>query len=354
MKIVCDDKIPYIQGPLQELADTLVVKPGKDITPEDVRDANIIVVRTRTRCDASLLQGSDVRLVVTATIGYDHLDIRWMEEHGISWANCPGCNATSVGQYVRNSLLALRQDRGLDLTNCTLGVVGVGHVGRAVLDAVGSLGLRSVMVNDPPREAAGDVAPVEGGWSTLEQICQQADILTFHTPLTEAGPWPTYHLMDDHLLQQFADNHRDTSCVLINAARGGVVDEQALLRVLETCQGMEAVVDTWEHEPQVNRPLLQRAYLATPHIAGYSADGKANATRMTLKHICRAMGREMTFEVKPPALPADCRFSSEPSERALQLYDPRADSRLLKAKPAEFEWQRGHYPLRREFVEMVK
>lgn len=354
MKIVCDDKIPFIQGPLRELADELLVLPGKDIGPADVADADILIVRTRTRCDATLLHNSRVRLVVTATIGYDHLDTQWLEKNGIEWANCPGCNATSVGQYVRNSLLALKQDKNLDLARCTLGIVGLGHVGTAVLESVGSLGLRNLILNDPPRQVAGDVAPAGLEWTSLQRLCQEADIITLHTPLTTDGQWPTFHLVDEPLLKTFVGTHRHSPCVLINAARGGVVDEKALLMAMDEHPGLEVVVDTWEQEPHVNDVLLQRAFIATPHIAGYSADGKANATRMVLSHICRMMGRDMNFNVCPPALPADFIPSNDLEEKALQLYDPREDSLRLKASPTDFEWLRGSYPLRREFVDVVE
>lgn len=352
MKIVCDDKIPYIREALCALADEVVMKPGRDIGPDDVRDADILVVRTRTRCDERLLSGSRVRLVLTATIGFDHLDTRWMEAHGIRWANCPGCNASSVGQYVRSALLQLARRRGLPLGRLTLGIVGVGHVGTAVLEAVttasgGALRLGRILLCDPPREAAGDVAPQGLGWSSLERLCLEADILTFHTPLTREGRWPTWHLAGESFFDALPQNR---SVVVINAARGGVVDEAALLRAMDEGRVGEAVVDTWENEPDINPALLRRAFIGTPHIAGYSADGKANATRMVVQHICRYLGRPMTFDIQAPPLPADFRPIADPAELALQLYDPCTDSSALKAAPAAFEHLRGHYPLRREFV----
>ncbi len=347
MKIVCDDKIPYIEPALHELADEVVMKPGKDITADDVRDAHILVVRTRTRCDEHLLSGSKVFLVATATIGYDHLDTEWIEKHGIAWANCPGCNATSVGQYVKCSLLQLKRQRGVDLQASTLGIVGVGHVGSAVLEAVKPLGLKNILLNDPPKEAAGKPAPEGYEWSPLSRIQAEADIITFHTPLTHTEPYPTLHLADDAFFQALRPS---PGRIIINAARGGVVDEAALLQAMNEGTVREAVIDTWEGEPHVNNELLQRAFIATPHIAGYSADGKANATRKTLQHICMMLLRPMTFEIHPPALPADFRPSSDPEELALQLYDPLADTLRLRTNPEAFEQLRGSYPLRREFV----
>ena len=350
MKIVADDKIPYIEPCLRALTDDVVMKPGQDITADDVRNAHILVVRTRTRCDASLLSGSSVFLVATATIGYDHLDTRWLEEHGIAWANCPGCNASSVGQYVNSSLLQLQRQRGVDLKGCTLGIVGVGHVGTAVLRSVtegipgAPLGLRKILLCDPPRQQAGDTPPEGYEWCSLERIREEADIITLHTPLTREGDNATWHLLDDAFFEGLHGR------ILINAARGGIVDEQALLRAMSGGAVSEAVIDTWENEPHINEELLRRAFIATPHIAGYSADGKANATRMTLRHICRFFFRPMDFDIQPPSLPADFHPSEVAEERALQLYDPCRDSERLKASPETFEWQRGHYPLRREMA----
>ena len=351
MKIVCDDKIPYIEAALHELADEVVMKPGKDITPDDVRDAHILVVRTRTRCDERLLGGSRVFLVVTATIGYDHLDTHWLETHAIAWANCPGCNAGSVGQYVKCSLLQLKRQRGVNLRGSVLGIVGVGHVGSAVLEAVRPLGLKGILLNDPPRQASGQPAPEGMEWSTLERLEREADIFTFHTPLTAEAPYPTLHLAGADFFRQLEQR---PGRIIINAARGGVVDEQALLHAMDEGVVREAAIDTWEGEPTINRELLQRAFIATPHVAGYSADGKANATRQTLRHICTMLLRPMTFEVHPPALPADFRPSPDAEELALQLYDPLADTLRLRTSPDAFERLRGSYPLRREFVEKAK
>ena len=342
MKIVVDDKIPYIQPALHELADEVVLKAGSEIGPADVRDATILLVRTRTRCNRQLLEGSSVRLVVTATIGYDHLDTAWLDAAGIEWSNCPGCNATSVAQYVRNSLLVLQRERGLQLHGATVGIVGVGHVGTAVAQTLSAIG-RRLLLNDPLREADGMAAPDGLAWSTLSCLQAEADIITFHTPLTTAGSHPTLHMADAAF---FGALQRKP--VIINAARGGVVDEAALLQAMDEGRVSNAVIDTWEGEPAINSQLLRRAIIATPHIAGYSADGKANATRMTLERVCRFLGKSMVFTVEVPALTAARPWSSDPVERALQLYDPRTDSENLKKEPEKFEWWRGHYPLRRE------
>lgn len=342
MKIVVDDKIPYIQPALHQLAEEVVAKAGCAITSDDVRNADILIVRTRTRCDRALLSGSRVRLVVTATIGYDHLDTDYLRTAGIAWTNCPGCNATSVAQYVMNSLLVLQQQQDLDLSRATLGIIGVGHVGTAVLEAARRWGINNILLNDPPREAAGDAAPEGFSWSSLERIQAEADILTLHTPLTTVTPYPTHHLVDDKFF-----NALRRKPLLINAARGGIVNESALLAAMDTGRIRTAIIDTWEGEPDVNRRLLERAFIATPHIAGYSADGKANATRMALTAVCRFLGREMTFDIQPPKL--ERQFdSTDDITRALKLYNPLEDSQRLKEHPEQFESLRGHYPLRRE------
>ena len=343
MKIVVDDKIPYIQPALHQLAEEVVAKAGCAITSDDVRDADILIVRTRTRCDRALLSGSRVRLVVTATIGYDHLDTDYLRTAGIAWTNCPGCNATSVAQYVMNSLLVLQQQQDLDLSRATLGIIGVGHVGTAVLEAARRWGINNILLNDPPREAAGDAAPEGFSWSSLERIQAEADILTLHTPLTTVTPYPTHHLVDDKFF-----NALRRKPVLINAARGGIVNENALLAAMDAGRIRTAIIDTWEGEPDVNRRLLEHAFIATPHIAGYSADGKANATRMALTAVCRFLGREMTFDIQPPKLERQFDSTDDDITRALKLYNPLEDSQRLKEHPEQFESLRGHYPLRRE------
>lgn len=347
MKIVIDDKIPYMRGRAEQLADDVVYLPGKAISRDDVRDADALIVRTRTRCDAALLDGSRVRLVVTATIGYDHLDTAWLDRAGIRWANCPGCNASSVRQYVHNALLvcALREihaqstDEAAERTawaafRCahpTVGVVGVGHVGKLVADDLERLGFR-VLRCDPPL----------GLPATMQQLAEECDILTFHPNLTTAGQFPSFHLADAAFFGRLRRRP-----LLLNSSRGEVVDNEALVRALDEGQVGAAIVDTWEHEPHIHPGLLRRCLLATPHIAGYSADGKATATRMALQTLFRFLHRPFTLAVEPPALPAGYAYGTATSG-ALRLYDPRVDSEKLKAHPDQFEQLRGDYPLRRE------
>ena len=314
---------------------TVSYLPGAAISQADVADADVLIVRTRTRCDRALLEGSRVRFVATATIGYDHIDTDYLAEAGIAWANCPGCNASSVGQYVATSLLRLAEAGYVRLDGCCVGIVGVGHVGTAVDRAVQALRCQTLLC-DPPRAAAEG----PGGFVSMEEVYERADVITYHVPLVRDGHWPTCHMADFQRMKRRP--------VLINAARGEVVDNMALLAALDSGQVRAAVVDTWEGEPAISLPLLRRVFIGTPHIAGYSADGKATATRMALEAVARHFGFDIRFDIQPPALPADIVPAADPFVRMLQLYDPLTDTARLKAEPGRFEYLRGHYPLRRE------
>lgn len=341
MKVIVDDKIPFIREAIEKIADEVVYRKGSEISATDVADADALVIRTRTRCDRNLLEGSNVKYIATATIGFDHLDIEYLKEKGIIWQNCPGCNANSVGQYVHSCLILLSQAGKIDLKHCTLGIVGAGHVGKAVGKAVSTLGVK-VLYNDPPLEET-DTSDLS--FSTLEQLQQECDLISFHTPLIRNGKYPTYHLADRKFL-----NGLKKGCILINTSRGPVVDNEALLEALQKKQIQDAIIDTWENEPRINRQLLQQVFLGTPHIAGYSADGKANATRMALEGLCHFFHRPFTYKIEPPELPVSRRPDPQtsPAEQALKLYNPQTDSILLKTHPEQFEEQRGNYPLRRE------
>lgn len=331
MRIVIDDKIPYIREAIALLTDDAVYMDGASITAADVKRADALLVRTRTRCDERLLAGSSVRFVATATIGYDHLDTAWLDRAGIGWTNCPGCNAASVAQYVRSTLILLCCRYGLVPQETTLGVVGCGHVGSHVVRVGEEMGFR-LLVCDPPVGAEGSVP--------LSEIERRADIITFHVPLTKDGPYATWHIADDDFF-----NRLTRRPFIINSSRGAVVDNTALLAALLDGRIRQAVVDTWEGEPAINRDLLDAVFIGTPHIAGYSADGKVNADNMSIAAICRHFGLTPPPPILPPPLPEDFVYTGDP----LQLYNPMDDSRRLKAEPERFEWLRGHYPVRREF-----
>lgn len=323
MKVIVDHKIPYIKEAISKIADEVVFLPGDAFTKEEVKDADALIVRTRTRCNRELLEDTKVKFIATATIGYDHIDTEYCREAGIVWTNCPGCNAGSVEQYIHAVLLLLKEKKGLDLQKAVLGIVGVGHVGSRVKRMAESLGMK-VLLNDPPRADRG-----EEGFVDLQTIIRECDVITFHTPLNREGKYVTYHLVNEDFLFSL-----ERTPFIINASRGEVVDTASMLAALAAGKVRDAIIDTWEYEPNISKELMEVAYLATPHIAGYSADGKANATRMSLEALCKYFGVEAEFSIVPPEGPQD--------------YDPIRDSDWLKAAPGKFEWFRGNYPVRRE------
>lgn len=338
MKIIIDDKIPYIRESVAALGADAVYKKGSEIGPADVRDADALIVRTRTRCDEALLGGSSVSFVATATIGFDHIDAGYMRRAGIEWMSCPGCNASSVAQYVRSVLLLMRYRLGAALGSMTLGIVGCGHVGTKVAAAARGLGMR-ILVCDPPRQERG-----EGDeFVSLDTVARECDVITFHVPLTKDGPHPTYHLAGRGFFDSLVRRP-----VVINTSRGAVADNGALLDAIIYNKVSRAVVDTWENEPLISRALLGRVWIGTPHIAGYSADGKVNADNMVIDGLCRHFGLRRPPLIVPPALPADFTPEADIDDPCLRLYNPEKDSAALKAAPGRFEELRGNYRLRRE------
>ena len=363
MKIVCDNKIPFLRGVLEPYAEVLYL-PGPETTPEAVRDADALITRTRTNCGAALLAGSSVKVIASATIGYDHIDTAWCAEHGIVWRNAPGCNSGSVKQYVAAVLCTLARRHGLRLAGMTLGIVGVGNVGSKVAEAAALLGMR-VLLCDPPR------ARREGGeaFVSLEEVIAGSDIVTLHVPLSREGEDATWHLFDAKRLASMRPDQ-----FLINSSRGPVVDNAALKAALREKRLRGAVLDVWEGEPEPDRELLGLLDVATPHIAGYSADGKANGTAASVRTVAEVLGLPLT-DWRPAAIPAPVQplcFTLNAagksrqeilSEALLHTYDPLADDRALRACPAVmagpdrpspvirgdcFEQLRGDYPVRRE------
>lgn len=349
MKIVIDDRIPFIRGAFEPFAE-VVYLPGAKTTAEDVKDADAVITRTRTKCDASLLEGSSVKMIATATIGYDHIDTEWCEGHGIEWTNAPGCNSWSVKQYISAVLVTLAGNHSLDLSRITLGVVGVGNVGSKVAEAAGALGCR-VLLNDPPR--AEKEGP--GGFVDLDTVIRESDIITLHVPLSPQGsPHGTWHLFDAARIAALRPGQ-----MLINSSRGPVVDNVALRKALEDKKIRAAVLDVWENEPDIDRTLMNLLDIATPHIAGYSADGKANGTTMSVNAVAAKLGLPLTgwkaTGIPHPAqaleftLDADGKSRQEAlTEAILYTYPVTQDSERLLKDPDGFERQRGEYPVRRE------
>lgn len=337
MKVIVDNKIPYIREALASLADEVIYLPGNAFTSDIVRDADALITRTRTQCNRELLFGSKVKFIGTATIGFDHIDTAYCKEAGIIWSNCPGCNAGGVEQYIHSVLLLLQSEKGLSLKDSCIGIVGVGHVGSRIKQLAERIGMK-VLLNDPPRAAHG-----EKGFTDLQTLAQYCDVISFHTPLVRQGEFPTFHLADYDF---FTSLKRQP--YIINTSRGEVVDETALCYALNHGYIRDAVIDVWEHEPFINIELLNRIFIGTPHIAGYSADGKANATRMTLEAFCKFFRKEINFKIILPEMP-HMPFDSNENIRQIQIYDPRFDCQVLRRYPERFEQLRGDYQLRREY-----
>jgi erythronate-4-phosphate dehydrogenase len=349
LKIVADDKIPFLRGVLEPYAD-MVYLPGAKITRADVKNADALFTRTRTQCNAELLDGSRVRLIATATIGYDHIDTSWCEAAGIHWVNAPGCNSSSVQQYITTVLVMLAKRQGFRLQDTTLGIIGAGNVGRKVAGAASALGMR-ILLNDPPR---ADLECPEA-FMPLDELLAKSDIVTCHTPLAIDAPYPTYHLASE----AFFDRMK-TGAVFINSSRGAVVDSVALRRAAES-KLSAFVLDVWENEPDIDPCLLRDAFIATPHIAGYSADGKANGTAACIHALCSFFGLEILPEWYPktiPLSPFSPSFAIDGRDKTVEAvfyeavthtYPLEEDSRQLKESPSTFEAQRGKYWTRREF-----
>lgn len=338
MKVIVDNKIPFIKEAIEKIADQVVYASGKDFTPALVKDADALIIRTRTHCDRHLLEGSKVRFIATATIGFDHIDTEYCREAGITWTNAPGCNSASVAQYLQSSLLLLELLKGKKLSEMTIGIIGVGNVGSKVAQVAHELGMK-VLQNDLPRQdKEGDSA-----FSSLQVLAENCDVLTFHVPLYKEGRYKTFHLADTAFFQSLR------RCpIIVNTSRGEVIETQALLEALENATVSDAIIDVWENEPDINLSLLNKVFLGTPHIAGYSADGKANATRMSLDALCRFFHIEADYRITPPQPENPVINARTATEAYLQMYDPRKDSEALKNHPEQFENLRGDYPLRRE------
>lgn len=333
LKIIVEQNVPFM-GVLKPHA-RVEFLAAEDITPSAVADADALIVRTRTRCDSALLENSRVSFIGTATIGLDHVDTAWCESRGIRVANAPGCNAPAVAQYVFSSLIHLVNR---PMRQYTMGIVGVGHVGSIVERWARALEM-PVMLCDPPRQRA------EGGdcWCSLADIARGADIVTFHTPLTYGGDDATYHLAGPEF---FGSLRR--APIIINSARGPVTDTGAWIEALDAGVAGAAVVDCWEGEPDISLDLLYRADIATPHIAGYSRQGKIRASQMVLTALCDHFGMD-PLRVSEPA--PGCPPRSITPVTAYRYYDPMIDTDALRHDPRRFERLRNTYPLRDEYPE---
>ncbi len=348
MKVVIDDKIPYIKGALEPFAEVIYL-PGSKTTADVVKDADAIITRTRTICNDKLLAGSKVKFIATATIGYDHIDTGYCDKAGISWTNAPGCNAKSVEQYIAAALFTWALERREKLREKTIGIVGVGNVGSEVARFCGITGMR-VLLNDPPRQRA------EGprNFVSLDTISQEADIITFHVPLNSEGEDATFHMADNHFFENLARKP-----LVINSCRGEVFDTEAVKDALKSGKITGFIGDCWENEPHIDSELMAMSFLATPHIAGYSKDGKANGTMMSIQALSRFFNLGIDdWQPSGVELPENREIVLDGSRRdeesiiaeaVLTTYNIEEDDEALRAHPEQFEKLRGDYPLRREF-----
>lgn len=353
MLIVADENIPLLDAFFAGFGEIRRV-PGRSIDRATVEQADVLLVRSVTNVNRALLEGSKVRFVGTCTIGTDHLDLEYFNEAGITWSSAPGCNARGVVDYVLGSLMTLAEIEGVDLSQRTYGVVGAGEVGGRLIKVLKGLGW-NVKVCDPPRQAA------EGGdYVSLEQIIEHCDVISLHTPLTRSGGGATWHLFDQQRLQQLKPG-----AWLINAARGPVVDNAALRKVLLEREDLQAVLDVWEAEPEVDTALAELCVLVTPHIAGYSLDGKQRGTAQIYQAYCAFSGQPAIIQLSD-LLPAPwlsevtLHADSDPAWALAMLcrgvYDPRRDDADFRRslvgnvgeQRAAFDVLRKQYPVRRE------
>ena len=356
MLIVADENIPLLDSFFGDMGEIRRVN-GRDLSPGEVRDADILLVRSVTRVDQRLLEGSRVRFVGTTTIGTDHVDLAWLEANGIRFSAAPGCNANSVVEYVLSVLSLYAERRGLaDWSDLSVGIIGVGNVGGGLAARLDRLGF-TVRLCDPPRaEREGESGPE---FVSLDEALA-CDVVTLHTPLTREGPHATHHLIGERELSRLGAGQ-----LLINSGRGEVVDSAALKARLQAPQAPTVVLDVWEREPRIDPELVERVWLATPHIAGYSLEGKVQGTEMIYQAVSRFLGlpvRKKAGQFLPEPALSKMSFTGAADEgRALSLalracYDPRQDDARLRlamagdaeARAAASDRLRRDYPVRRE------
>ncbi len=348
IRIVADDKIPFLKGVLEPFADVRYV-PGSKISRDMLLNTDALLIRTRTKCTPSLLEGTAVKFIATATIGYDHIDVKYCEDQNIFWTNAPGCNSSSVQQYMAAALLKISGGTGYSLKEKTIGIVGVGNVGSKIERFARIMGL-NVILCDPPRARK----EANNAFSPLEELLGKSDFVSLHVPLNLTGEDKTWHLIDQTTIRLMKDG-----AWLFNTSRGEVAETGALKNaLLNKLSG--AVIDVWENEPDIDSELHKASFIATPHIAGYSTDGKANGTAMSVNALSKFFNLPAANwypdDVPNPSNPLimiDGKGKSDEDivrECIFHTYDNEADDKKLRAKPSDFERLRGDYPLRREFL----
>lgn len=344
MKIVADNKIKYLSNVFDNLADIVFLK-GSEISNLDLKDADALLVRTRTICNKKLLENTNVKFVGTATIGYDHIDIDYLKNNNIEWQSSPGCNSGSVCQYFLAALVCLIENYKLDTKQITIGIIGLGNVGQKIYKACKVLGI-NVLAYDPFKQNDKNL---DINFVSLQEIQKKSDIITFHVPLTKNCEYPTYLMCDNNFIQNLKDN-----VIIINSSRGDVVDNKALLEAINNKKLLDAVIDVWQNEPDINLELLQKIIISTPHIAGYSMDGKADASRQIVRKLAKKFNLPLLdFEPKTPI----CNLHKLLYQDLMQnnwmqivksSYDIKKESDALKQNPELFESFRENYALRSE------
>lgn len=349
MKILVDENMPYAGDLFRRLGEVKAV-PGRPIPAAELADADALMVRSVTKVNEALLAGTPITFVGTATAGTDHVDEQWLQQTGIGFSAAPGCNAIAVVEYVFSSLLLLAERDGFDLRDRTVGIVGVGNVGGRLQARLEAWGVKTLLC-DPPRAERGD----DGEFLPLETLVRDADVLTFHTPLFKDGPYKSFHLADEALISRLKPG-----TILINACRGPVVDNAALLRRLDAGQSLSVVLDVWEPEPELDVALLSKVDIGTAHIAGYTLEGKARGTTQVFEAFSEFIGKrqQVALDTLLPA-PEFGRITLHGSldqsilKRLIHLvYDVRRDDALLRKVagiPGEFDKLRKNYLERREW-----
>ncbi|MDZ7324649.1 4-phosphoerythronate dehydrogenase PdxB [Kosakonia sacchari] len=349
MKILVDENMPYARDLFSRLGEVKAV-PGRPIPVAELADADALMVRSVTKVNDGLLQGTGIKFVGTATAGTDHVDEAFLQQAGIAFSAAPGCNAIAVVEYVFSSLLMLAERDGFALQDRTVGIVGVGNVGGRLQARLEAFGVRTLLC-DPPRADRGD----DGDFRSLDELVREADVLTFHTPLFKDGPYKTLHLADDALLSRLKPG-----TILINACRGPVVDNAALLQRLQAGQALSVVLDVWEPEPDLNVDLLNLVDIGTAHIAGYTLEGKARGTTQVFEAFSDFLGKrqQVALDTLLPApefgrITLHGPLDQSTLKRLVHLvYDVRRDDALLRkvaGTPGEFDKLRKNYLERREW-----
>ncbi len=354
MKIVADKNIPFVREAFLNLGEVELL-PGREIDKRKIADADVLLVRTVTEVNKELLAGTDVKFVGTATIGFDHVDTAYLQDNSVGFSYAPGCNANSVSEYIAAALFNLAEKFKFTLRGKKAGIIGCGNVGGRVSEKLKALEVET-LENDPPLfDETGDDRYV-----ALDRILEEADLITVHTPLSKHGKYPTFHMCNDHF---FSKAQRKP--FFINSSRGGVCDTGSLLTALKNGNISGAVLDVWENEPDIDTRLLKLSSIGTPHIAGYSLDGKVNATKILFKAVCShfKLAKDWTPSHMPePKNPEiSLKTSGDPEniigEAVKNAYNIAADDEMLRKltdfpsirKKQFFDALRNEYPVRREF-----